>query len=80
MTNTAAKIPATFAALFTRVEIAGGEVVALKPRMWQIRLPRRYTDGVHQINVGTVGYYVRDGKNQVSGHRAIHTEMNRRGM
>jgi hypothetical protein len=61
------KIPTTLQALFDQVTEKGGEVIREgSADLWLVSLPRRFQDGVRQVNVCHVGFYVRDGRARIS--------------
>lgn len=65
-------VPKTIADLITEVEKRNGEVTQIKDRTWEFCLPVRMIGGTTPLMiVGTVGYYVRDGKNHIKGTRQV---------
>jgi len=69
MTSTeTAALPKTVQALIAEVGEIGGDVMFTGPRRFEIKLPCRMVGGaVLLVNRGSVGWYVRDGRNQISG-------------
>lgn len=61
MTSTV--VPKTIAALFVSLELVGGHAEQVQDRLWDVFLPVRMNDGKrHDVRIGSIGYYVRDGK------------------
>ena len=68
--------PKTIQILIEEAEAIGGKVIESQPRRFEFALPCRVVGGnVRLVVRGTVGYYVRDGKNVIRGVADIRKEI-----
>jgi len=71
-----ATLPRTIQALISEVSEIDGDVVFTSPTRFEVSLPCRMVGGaVRLVGRGSVGWYVRDGKNVISGVAAMRREI-----
>jgi hypothetical protein len=69
-------LPRTIRDLIVEAIRIGGEVVATSERRFEFALPCRMVSGkVRRVTRGSVGYFVSDGRNIISGAFAMRNEI-----